>query len=135
MLTRIKQALSASDKDTTPEEWKVLEPKVEKVLTLSGQTRGMRGMASMFGRRTRGGQRPGGAEPTRELTDVEKLTQALQTVLANKEAKLEEIKEKLTALRQAREKAEQELVNAQKALREALTLRQEAQLVLMGLLD
>ena len=97
----------------------------------------------MFGRRTRGRQRPAeGAEPTRKLTDVEKMAQELQksvqelqAALENKEAKLAEIKQKLTTFRVTREKIKQELAKAQKALRDVLTLRQEAQLVLRGLLD
>ena len=48
--------------------------------------------------------------------------------------KPEEIKEKLTALRKAREKAEQELTKAQEELRKVLTLHQEARLVLIGFL-
>ena len=51
------------------------------------------------------------------------------------EAKRKEIKSKLTVLRKAREKAKRELAKAQKELSELLTVRQEAQLVLMGLLD
>ncbi len=42
---------------------------------------------------------------------------------------------KLTALRDAQEKARQELVDARKKLSEILTLRQEALLVLRGLLE
>lgn len=143
MLERVKEALSAADKEMTEEEWKILQPKIVKVQTLSGQTTGMGGMARMGRRRPGGGERPAeGAEPTRKLTDVEKMAQdlqksaqQLQAALDNKDAKLGEIKQKLTALRAAREKVKQESAKAQKALRDILTLRQEAQLVLMGLLD
>jgi hypothetical protein len=38
-------------------------------------------------------------------------------------------------LREAREKAKQDLAKAQGDLREALSLRQESQCVLMGMLD
>jgi chromosome segregation ATPase len=66
---------------------------------------------------------------------VSKASDALQTTLENTSATPEEIKAKLTALRTAREKARQELATAQKELREVLSLRQEAQMVLMGMLN
>jgi hypothetical protein len=130
MLERMKETLEASD-----EEWKVIEPRVEKVLTLSRQTRVMAG----FGQRFRPpqeqatGQQATGQQA--EQTQVEKAQQDLRTVLENKQAKPEEIKQKLTALREAVEKAKQELAKAQQDLREILNVRQEAQLVLMGLLN
>ena len=130
MVDRMKEALGATD-----EEWKVLGPRVEKVQTLSFQLRGGLGMGGMFVRRAPRGETPEAAAPAREPTQVEKALQELRTVLDNKEAKPEEIKAKLTALREAREKVKQELAKAQKELRELLTLHQEAQLVLMGLLD
>ena len=42
---------------------------------------------------------------------------------------------KLAALRAARQKAAQDLVTARQSLRQLMTLRQEALLVLNGLLD
>ncbi len=130
ILERIKENLGATDED-----WKVLKPKVEKVQTLSRQARGGGGMGMFFGRRRRRPAGEGEAAPTRELSAVEKKVQELQTLLENEEAKPEEITKKLTALREAREKAKQKLAKAQKQLRELLSVRQEAQLVLMGLLD
>ncbi len=124
-MERIKENL-----EVTEEEWKVLEPRIAKVVTLSWQTRGGRGM---FARRRRGGAE--GAGEARELSNVEKATEQLQTTLENEEAKPKEIKSNLKALRKAREKAKQELAKAQKELREVLTLRQEARLVLSGMLD
>lgn len=122
MLERMKETLEAGD-----EEWQVLKPRIEKVLTLSRQTRSMAG----FARRGR----PQEGEATGQQTQVEKAQQELRTVLENKEAKPEEIKQKLTALREAMEKAKQELAKAQQELREILSVRQEAQMVLMGLLN
>jgi hypothetical protein len=122
---RIKEALQPS-----AEEWKVLEPKVTKVLTLTRQTGGM-GMG--MGRRAGGqGNLP---EFPRDESQIGKSTEELRKVLDNKDAKSDEIKAKLTALREAREKAKQELAKAQQELRGGLNVRQEAQLVLMGLLD
>jgi hypothetical protein len=139
MEQRMQEALGA-----TEQEWKVLGPRVMKVQELSRQiSGGGRGMM-MFGRGMRGGpggpgasDQPGGRGMgmNRELTDVEKIQDELQTLLENTVATPEQIKEQLTKLRAAREKAKQELAKAQQDLRQVLTLRQEAILVLMGLLD
>ena len=122
MQERMKESLGVTD-----EEWKVLQPKIDKIQTLLLQVRG--GM--MLGRR--GGS--SGATAAEATSDVEKASKALQTALDNKDTKAEEITPKLTALREAREKAKQELTKAQTALREIVTPRQEAQLVLLGILE
>jgi low affinity Fe/Cu permease len=132
--TRMKEIFGASD-----DEWKVLQPKIEKVQTLARQVRGGMGMG-MAGQRAGRGARPGGEQqpaeaPQRQQSDVEKAMSALQQVLQNKEATPEQIKSALTALRDARAKARDELEKAQKELREVVTVRQEAVCVTMGLLD
>ena len=71
----------------------------------------------------------------RELTEVEKIQDELQTLLENTAATPEQIKQQVTKLRAAREKAKQDLAKAQQDLRQILTVRQEAQLVLMSMLD
>ena len=140
MEQRMKSQLGCTD-----DEWKVLGPRLTKVMNLRRQTSGIGGMGRMFmGRRgtpsgpqgdrqvgRRDGRGPFGQEPT----VVDKASQALQTTLQNTSATPDEIRTKLTALRGAREKAKQELAIAQKQLKEVLTLRQEAQLVMMGMLD
>jgi len=123
-MQRIKEALQMGD-----DAWKALQPKLEKVMTLSRDA-GAPGGGGMF---------PGGrgatADKGQPQSDVAKATQELRAVLDNKAATADEIKAKLTALREAREKAKQELAKAKDDLRAALTQRQEAQLVLMGILD
>jgi Spy/CpxP family protein refolding chaperone len=128
MLDRIKENLGATD-----EEWQAIQPRVEAVQALLRQARpGMGGR--MFGR---GGQPPappaGPGAP--ELSETEKATQALQAVLDNTQSKPEDIKQALTAYREARDKAKQELAKAQEELRKIVTPRQEARLVLLGLLE
>jgi hypothetical protein len=59
----------------------------------------------------------------------------LRQMLPNKDAPADQIKAKLTALRAAQEQSRQELTKARQNLRQLLTLRQEAALVLNGLLD
>ena len=138
MEQRMQESLGATD-----EEWKILGPRVMKVQELSRQTGGGgRGMM-MFGRGMRGGPgAPGGNRPgrgpggmNRELTAVEKVQEELQTTLENTAATPDQIKQVLTKLRSAREKAKQDLAKAQQDLRQVLTVRQEATLVLMGMLD
>jgi Spy/CpxP family protein refolding chaperone len=69
------------------------------------------------------------------VSAAEKAVGELQTALDNKNAKSGEIDAKLTALRAAKKKTGKDLTDAQTALGELLTPRQEAQLVLMGLLE
>ncbi|MEA3224701.1 MAG: hypothetical protein U9Q07_02035 [Planctomycetota bacterium] len=139
MEQRMREQLGA-----TEQEWKVLGPRVTKVMELSRQTRGGGRGGMMFGGRGgmmggRGGMGgPGGGRPgvpAREQTAVEKAQEQLRTVLDNTAATPDQIKKQLTALRTAREKAKQQLATAQQALRKIITVRQEAQLVMMGALD
>lgn len=124
---------------TDDEEWKVLQPKIEAVQTLSRQTRGNMGM--MFGPGMGGGRpgRPGqpgdATNPPPAQNEVDKTSAELTKVLANKDAKAEDIKAALTAYRAARDKAKENLAKAQKELRDLVTARQEAVLVTMGVLD
>jgi hypothetical protein len=137
MSDRMKQAFGATD-----EEWKILQPKIEKVQTLARQSRGGGGMGMMFGRGGPGGGRGGndkggdrGGPPSdRPQSEVEKKVEVLQKVLENKEAKAEEIKTALAGVLAARAVAKKELEVAQKELREVLTVLQEARCVLMGIL-
>ena len=131
MSRRMQQLFGATD-----QEWKILGPRITKVQELSRQVGGgARGM--MFGgMRGRGGG-PGGrfGGPGREQTEVEKATEGLRTLLENTSATPEQIKKQLTALRAVREKTKQQLAVAQKELRQIITVRQEAQCVMMGMLD
>lgn len=136
MMDNLKQQLG-----TTDDEFKALEPKIEKVTTLGRDMMGGRGM---FGRGGRGGPGgPGGqggpgagaAPDPATMTPVAKARQELQTVLENKDAKAEDIKAKLATLREAKAKTREDLKVAQKELTELLTQRQEAVLVEMGILE
>ena len=125
----------------TEEEWKVLQPRMDKVQQLMRQSRaGLRGMFGMTGRGGRGrrggdDRQPAEGTPERESSDVEQKTEALQSLLDDETSSAPSIKAALAALRKARQKAQDELAVARKELREVVTARQEAQLVLMGMLD
>jgi hypothetical protein len=138
MTERMKEPLGASD-----EEWKVIQPRLLKVMNLSRQINAP-GRGMMFGGRGqtmgpggRAGQRtrPGTAGQQREPSAIEKATEELQEVLRSKTATPEQIKAKLTALRTAKEKATKDLAAAQNELKKDLTVKQEAVLVLSGYLN
>jgi hypothetical protein len=131
MMDRMKETLGASDED-----WKALGPKVQKVMTLAQEARGGMGMA-MMGRGGRGGRGGGDAAATpapEPTTETGKTSQALSKLLDNKDSKPEDIKTALQAFRDAKVKAEVALEAAQKDLKAVLTVRQEALLVLRGML-
>jgi len=124
----MKQQLGTND-----DEWKIIQPKLQKVLEVQRDARGG-GMGGMFGRNRPGGDRgPGG--DTQATSPVQQAQRDLRTALDNKDTPADQITAKLTALREAREKAKADLSAAQKDLREVLTQRQEAVLVMMGMLD
>ena len=129
MEQRMKEQLGATDA-----EWKTLGPRVMKVDQLNRQVSGT-GRGGMFGgRRGAPGDQPGAGQGT-EMTAVEKASQQLRTTLNNTAATPDQIKKDLAALRAAKEKAKQDLVAAQQELKKTVNPRQEAQSVLMGLLD
>jgi hypothetical protein len=111
-IENIKGQLGVSD-----EEWKVIQPRVEAVYNLLNP-------------------RPQfGGPDTRRTDPVEQRKDELHQVLNDKDASADQIKGKLTALRAAQVNANQELAKARQNLRQIMTLRQEATLVLNGLLD
>jgi len=138
------------------EEWQVIEPRVQKVMVLSIQSSGVGGRKGRpmgaFGKQPSKGMdvegRAGGPSgktardepgdrqrPQREQTELGLLLQDLNSVLQDEEAATSQIKEKLAAVRSAREESKLELARAQAELKELLTIRQEAILVMMGLLN
>ena len=129
MLDMMQERMGASD-----EEWTVIKPRLSKVMELGQDASGRGGMMGMFGRR-RGGRGPERPDAEAESSAVQKASADLQATLEKEAPSAAEIKAKLTALRGAREKAKQNLIKAQQELREVLTLKQEAQLVMMGMLD
>jgi len=191
----IKQIL-----EVTEEQWKVIEPKINKIYFLRNQSSismgfggaggsysggsgsssgggykagssssgggGYRARSSSGGGSSGGGYRTGGSEggssggyvmrggggsgsegsaqfwggPTwrladREPTEGEKACEELFELLQDKNPKPERIRQKMDALRQAREKAKNQLAKVRQELREILNSRQEANLVLLAILD
>ena len=106
-------------------EWKVVQPKVQAVM--DNRISGASGMMSMFGgsRRGRGGDSSTEKTPTSELRDL----------LEKDDASKGDIKAKLAAYRADRKAREAKRKKAQEDLRQFLTIKQEAQAVLAGLLN
>ncbi|MHB8522118.1 MAG: hypothetical protein ACYDH9_15340 [Limisphaerales bacterium] len=137
MMDRYKEALEVTKDD----EWKVLEPLIQKVLDtrmqagmggrgmFGGGRRGARGSqpdAANNNQNNQGGRRRGGPAPSPEAEDLQKAVDA--------KASSDDLKTKLAKLRDVRKAKQGELEQAQENLRKVLTVRQEAVAVLMGLL-
>jgi hypothetical protein len=134
MMERYKEVLEVK----TDDEWKVIEPRIQKITDArrevnSGAMRGMFG-----GRRPPGGDNQGdqaqnarrrafGGEPSAAAT-------ALQKSIDSKDS-AETIKTKLAALREEHKQKQANLEKAQEDLKKILNVRQEAAAVLAGLLD
>jgi hypothetical protein len=153
----MQQTLGVND-----EQWKIIEPRLKKVKHYREQAfigtkppfqsnfsgfstgpGGAQGFSSGFsgGFQFQGG--PGGtfqSTPARQdsdgpISDGEVLCEEIQKLLDDPQATPEQVSQKLDALRKEREKARKQWVAAQQQLREVLDFRQQARLVLMGLLD
>jgi hypothetical protein len=128
-MERIREQLGASE-----EEWRVLQPKVEKVMTAQRESAAGRGFGGGRGGRGGGGGGGGGGAAVAE-TPVARAMSELRTTLDNTGATAEQINQRLTALRDARKTAQANLDTARKELKEVLTQRQEAVLVVNGMLE
>jgi len=139
MLEGLKMNLQPSD-----EEWTVIKPLATDVMTaqrkqMQGRMGGMRGMMGMMGRGRRGGADGGpggpGGPPPMMMGEQSPEAEALQAAIDSESTTPEDLKAKLTAFREMQQKNEQALKDAREKLRAVLTLKQEAKLVLMGMLD
>jgi hypothetical protein len=143
----MRQALGA-----TEQQWKTIKPRLDKVKYLSRQVK-ISMTPDYYRESHNSGSGQNNQQPvTRieeswkwskiwdkkapsELTEGERACEELLELLEDKGSKQEEIEQKVEALRQARKEAGKQLAKAQQELREVLTFRQEATLVLMRSLD
>ena len=111
--------------------WKAVEPLLKDVMDKQRETMsGFRDFGFM-GRPNRPDAAPGG--PGGGTPDPS--ADALRTALSSQDTPAADIKAKLDDLRKARKQKEKDLQNSRDALRKVLSVRQEAQLVLRGILD
>jgi hypothetical protein len=129
MTERFQELLGCTD-----EEWQVIGPRVLNLFTLSNQSSGS-SMRSMFGRSSRGDDTNSRRDTDDSGSQEDELLARLQELLEEENPSTSEIKGLMNQIRSARQAVEQELAQAQKELRELLTVRQEAILFAMGLLD
>ena len=128
MMERYREAFEVKD----DAEWKLIEGRITKV---SDARRDMGGFGRMFGGPGGRGGGPGGpggrggfgGEPN---PDAEALQKALEA-----KASADEIKAKLAKYRESQKAKQAALEKAQAELRQVLSVKQEAQAVLMGLLQ
>ena len=156
----MKQVLRATEK-----QWKAIEAKVNKVRELRslanvsikprciGGGYGYGSMGSGRGgtvpkRDSAGGSssrshfytfwrwsRPSQNKGFENLNEGEKICEELFRLLEDKSSELEQIRQKMEALRKFRQEAKKDLAIAQQELRQLVTPHQEAALVMMQLLD
>ena len=130
LIDAIREQLAVTD----VAEWGVIEARLMKVVQLKMETASsgvgaFRGMVGGGGGGQAGGRRafPSLGEPSQEAD-------ALQSAVDSNAAP-DQIKAALAKYYETRKKKQAELASAQEQLRQLLTLRQEAILALMGLLD
>lgn len=131
LLEQIKVELKLTD-----EEWLVIKPLLADILKIQMSQISQGFMGGM----RRGGQGAGG--PGQGVPSMPGMAgqqfpeaDALSTVLSQDAATSDEIKARLEAYRAALKKKQDALKAAREKLRPILTLRQEAQLVVRGMLD
>jgi len=129
MMEMMKDQLKVQD-----DEWKVIEPKLNKVMTATRDLRFNGGMG-FGGRGGMGTGRDNNANADQPQSEIARASRELRTTLQNDSASATDIEAKLTAFRAAREKAQEELKTAREDLKGVLTQRQEAVLVMSGLLE
>ena len=130
MMKRMQEQLGAS-----AEEWTVIQPKLDKVMTAQREAMNSRGFGGSRGGRGGDRDRGGSSADNQPQSPVQTASRELRETLENKEAAPEQITAKLTALREARNKMKEQLATAQKDLQSVLTPRQEAVMVSMGMLE
>jgi hypothetical protein len=134
MEDRIKTSLKVTD-----DEWAVIQPLIEKVTEKQRDASPGRGFGGPGGTtRTTGGggtSTTGGTTSTRPERAGTQERDALRTALEADNTSIDEIKSKLGAVRAVHQKAQTELAAAREDLKKVVTVRQEAVLVSMGILE
>jgi len=129
MMQRVQDQLGITN-DT---DWSAVQPLVQKVMDAQRDVRAG-GMRMMFGRGGRGGRGGNGGNGGPFGQQPDPAADALQQAIDNN-APTDEIKDLLAKYQASQQTKEAALKQAQDNLRAVLTVKQEAQATLMGLLD
>jgi hypothetical protein len=120
---------------TNDAEWSVIEERLAKVSKLRMESTINSGAGMMGGmRRGGGGGQGGGMRGFGNLFQQDADTKNLQDAVDNN-SPTTQVKAAMTKLREARKQKQAELAKAQEELRKVLTTRQEATMILAGMLD
>ena len=134
MQQRIMDAFRNQLGVTNDDEWGVIQDRLSKVVRLKMETMFSGGMGMMGAMRRNGGNGPGGFRGFPGFGEPDPATESLQKAI-DTGAPAAQIKAALEKFRDARKQKQAELAAAQADLRGILTMRQEATLVLAGMLD
>jgi len=131
LMETIRERLEVTD----DAEWKIIEERLSKVTQARMATLAEGGGLAGFGGMGAGRGGAGGGRGLQSLFGQPSAeSQALQQAIDAK-ASVTEIKARLAKLQEVRKQKQATLVKSQNELRQVLTLRQEAILALMGLID
>jgi len=125
-LERYRELLEITNND----EWKVIQPRLEKVLKDQEETR----VRSDFERRSRSRRNRDASSNNTSSRAVNQDVETLHNASTNTTISKEEMKAKLAKYRNAQKAKETTLAKDQEELRKLLSVRQEAIAVLNGLL-
>ena len=131
-MKRMSDALKTSLK-VTDEEWTVLKPLIEKAQTAQREAGAGRGFGGRGGP-GRGGDNAGGTPPADTRPGAAE-SAALRTAIESDSTSADDLKAKLAAVRAVRKKGAADLAVAREELKKVVTVRQEAVLVSMGILE
>jgi len=127
MLDALKEKLEMSDDD-----FKALSPKIEKALDAKQK---MSTGAGMNWSSMNGGKLVYKVSEAKVDSEPGKAMQDVREAVADKEMSNEEVAKKIAAVREAREKTKADFEAAQKELSDALTPRQQAVLMTLGVIE
>ena len=136
MMDRYKEMLDVKSDD----EWKIIEPRIQKVTDARmavGFGGGMRGFGGPRRGSGPGGDTSGNQQQQRRANfgpQPSATAQALQKAIEDGDSK-DSIKAKLAAYREEKEQKKADLEKTQADLKKVLSVKQEAAAVLGGLLD
>src|ERR1041385_530464 len=142
MQQRMLEAARDQLEVTNDQEWKIIDTRLTKVMQLRTETMlsGGLGMFAGMGRNRGGGGGDGGDRGGRAASFMRNLmppnpeADAVQKALDDN-APAAEINARLAKLREAKKQKQAALAKAQADLRQVLSVRQEATLVMMGFLE